>query len=79
MALRNIHEDIITALQNRDPLLTYHLIRFEKPSSLELGTRQVDFSYLTDAPYDVNFDHNNDGSVDVYRAGGVTKIGKIQK
>ena len=79
MALRNIHEDIITALQNRDPLLTYHLIRFEKPSSLELGTRRVDFSYLTDAPYDVNFDHNNDNSVDVYRAGGVTKIGKVQE
>ena len=82
MALRNIHADIITALQNRDPLLTYHLVKFEKPSGNEKATEApIDFVYLTDAPYDVDFDSVDDGvtSVDTYRAGGVVQIGKVQE
>ena len=79
MALRNIHDDIITALQNRVPLLTYHLIKFEKPSSLQKATRRTDFSYLTDAPYDVDYDEDGDNSTNGYKAGGVVKIGKVQE
>ena len=83
MALRNIHDDIITALQNRDPLLTYHLVKFEKPSGNEKANKasRIDYVYLTDAPYDVDFDSLNDGTtnVDTYRAGGVVSIGKVQE
>jgi len=79
MALRNIHDDIITALQNRVPLLTYHLVKFEKPSSLQKATRRTDFTYLTDAPYDVDFDEDGDGSTNGYKAGGIVKIGKVQE
>ena len=49
MALRDIHDDIITALQNREPLLSYHLVKFEKPSNLNKSGRRTDFVYLTDA------------------------------
>ena len=79
MALRNIHDDIITALQNRVPLLTYHLVKFEKPSSLQKSTRRTDFTYLTDAPYDVDFDEDGDNSTNGYKAGGIVKIGKVQE
>ena len=34
MALRNIDNAIKTALVNNDPLLVYHLVKFEKPSQL---------------------------------------------
>ena len=80
MALREIHDDIITALQNREPLLSYHLVKFEKPSNLNESGRRTDFVYLTDAPYDVNFNETGaQNGNNVYRAGGIVKIGKVQE
>ena len=55
MALRNISDSIKTAFANNDPLLHYHLVKFEKPSQLQIEAEKAsDYVYITDAPYVVS-------------------------
>ena len=72
MSLRNLPTAIKTALNNNDPLLVYHLIKFEKPSQLDHeAVSATDYVYLTDAPYPVTYDSQT------YHPGGVIKVGKV--
>ena len=72
MALRNISNNIKTALANNDPLLVYHLVKFEKPSQLaKEAEKATDYVYLTDAPYAVEYETNT------YQPGGLLKVGKV--
>ena len=72
MALRNIPAELKTALNNRDPLTTYHLIKFEKPSNLPFeATNANHYVYLTDAPYAVTYEGNE------YLPGSTIKVGKV--
>ena len=83
MALRNISDNIKTALANNDPLLVYHLVKFEKPSQLaKEAEKRTDYVYLTDAPYTVEYDPINaesssDYDPDIYQPGGLLKVGKV--
>jgi hypothetical protein len=72
MALRNIHNNIKNALANNDSLLHYHLVKFEKPSQLDIeAERATDYVYVTDAPYVVSYDGQD------YIPGGLLKVGKV--
>ena len=72
MALRNIHNNIKIALANNDSLLHYHLVKFEKPSQLDIeAERATDYVYVTDAPYVVSYDGQD------YIPGGLLKVGKV--
>lgn len=72
MALRNIHNNIKNALANNDSLLHYHLVKFEKPSQLDIeAERATDYVYITDAPYVVSYDGQE------YIPGGLLKVGKV--
>ena len=72
MALRNIHNNIKTALSNNDPLQVYHLVKFEKPSQLDHEAREAsDYVYLTDAAYPVDYENQT------YHPGGLLKVGKV--
>ena len=72
MSLRNLPTAIKTALNNNDPLLVYHLVKFEKPSQLDHeSVSATDYVYLTDAPYPVTYDSQT------YHPGGLIKVGKV--
>lgn len=72
MALRNISNDIKVALSDNDPLLVYHLVKFEKPSQLSFeAERSTDYVYLTDAPYVVRYETQD------YHPGGLLKVGRV--
>jgi len=83
MALRNISNNIKTALANNDPLLVYHLVKFEKPSQLaKEAEKATDYVYLTDAPYAVEYDpehdeNHSDYNPQTYTPGGLLKVGKV--
>ena len=75
MALRNISNAIKTALANNDPLLVYHLVKFEKPSQLAMeAEKATDYVYLTDAPYPVQYPTSTGPT---YLPGGLLKVGKV--
>lgn len=64
MATRPINNTLATSLTNNEPHIAVHLIKFEKPSLNPnyIGTsaeEATDYTYITDAPYNINFD---DGS-----------------
>ncbi len=64
MATRPINTTLATSLTNNEPHIAVHLIKFEKPSLNPnyVGTsaeEATDYTYITDAPYNINFD---DGS-----------------
>ena len=72
MALRNISDSIKTAFANNDPLLHYHLVKFEKPSQLQIEAEKAsDYVYITDAPYVVTYDGQE------YIPGSLLKVGKV--
>lgn len=72
MALRNIHDNIKTALSTNAPLQVYHLVKFEKPSQLDHEAREAsDYVYLTDAAYPVEYESQT------YQPGGLLKVGKV--
>jgi hypothetical protein len=74
MALRDLHTDIKSALIENTPLNVFHLVKFEKPSNLEIESAKAeDYVYLTDAFHDVEYLGNT------YTAGGLLKIGKVQE
>lgn len=58
MALRNLDNTLKLALIDNVPLQVYHLVKFEKPSNILYTAENIPttaFSYLTDAPYPVDF------------------------
>ena len=72
MALRNISDSIKTAFANNDSLLHYHLVKFEKPSQLQIEAEKAsDYVYITDAPYVVTYDGQE------YIPGSLLKVGKV--
>ena len=72
MALRNIDNAIKTALANNDSLLVYHLVKFEKPSQLDIEAQKAtDYVYITDAPYVVTYDGQD------YIPGSLLQVGKV--
>ena len=64
MAIRSLSTSLKNSLNNNEPYISAHLIKFEKPTinpnysgvSAKQGT---DYAYITDAPYNIEFD---DGS-----------------
>ena len=82
------------ALNNNDPFLYAHLVKFERPlaqlidlpnGDIRYETDATRYAYITDAAYDINFD---DGSTNLagtsngsqtYRANKLTKVSSIQE
>ena len=82
------------ALNNNDPFLYAHLVKFECPLAqlvefpngvIQYETDATRYAYITDAAYDINFD---DGSTNLlgtsngsqtYRANKLTKVSSIQE
>lgn len=74
MAFRNLPTAIQDALVQNTSLNTFHLIKFEKPSSeASQSTSPTDYSYLTDCFHDIEYDGQ------VYRAGTVVSVGDVQE
>ena len=83
---RALSSSLKTSLQNGDPFLYAHLIKFERAvttTTSKPARNARDYSYITDASYDIAWD---DGSKNVkeqsngsqtYRANRVSKIGTI--
>jgi len=90
MTIRALNNTLKTSLENFDPFVVAHLVKFEKPQKVSQygGTIKgiaTDFTYITDGQYDISF---NDGSTDVdgsslgaqtYRANKVINIGTINE
>lgn len=78
MALRNVDNALKNALVDNVPLQVYHLIKFEKPSNIDyvknnLTVPDTNFTYLTDAPYPVDFDGQTYNPTNFARVGAVTE------
>ena len=78
------------ALENNDPFVYAHLIKFERPRALpttnekfKIDTDAAKYAYITDAAYNISFDDGSsdlDGNANgsqVYVANKVLKIGNI--
>jgi hypothetical protein len=89
MQLRPLDGPLQTSIVNNDPFVYYHLVKFERPQpSLPDGAIEgieSDFTYITDAPYNVPWD---DGSTDSggnplgeqdYIANKLISVGGIQE
>ena len=83
---RRLNTDVKTSLQNEDPFLYAHLIKFERALSTDGGKpsgKARDYVYLTDASVDLTFDDKskdalgNSNGVQTYRANRVSKVGTI--
>lgn len=64
MAIRNLHADLKSHLNQNEPYTAVHLIKFEKPTlsanySGVSAKKSTDYTYITDAPFNIEFD---DGS-----------------
>ena len=88
MALRNIHTTLKTALLQEDPFVYAHLVKFERPITMEGDKPRQDaedFIYITDASRDVSFDDsstNVDGTANgsqVYVANKLRKSGSVSE
>ena len=78
MALRNVDNALKNALVDNVPLQVYHLVKFEKPSNIDyvkknLAVPATNFTYLTDAPYPVEFEGQNYTPTSFARVGAVTE------
>lgn len=78
MALRNVDIALKNALVANVPLQVYHLIKFEKPSNIDyvknnLKVPDTSFTYLTDAPYPVEFDGQT------YNCTNFAKVGTVSE
>ena len=64
MAIRSLSTEVKNLLNNNEPYISAHLIKFEKPTinpnySGVSAQKATDYAYITDAPYNIEFD---DGS-----------------
>ena len=83
-----------TALDENDPFLYAHLVKFERPlvqtkelanGRIRYETDATKYAYITDAAYDISY---NDGSTNlagtangaqVYRANKLSKVGSVSE
>jgi len=89
MAERNISSTLKISLQNNEPFLYYHLVKFEKPkpSAAEGATTEkgTDYVYVTDAPHTVKWDDLSLDSqglangIQTYHANRILNIGTMQE
>lgn len=89
MAERSLHADLKTALINNDPFIFFNLIKFEKPqvslSEGEVAKKATDYVYLTDAPYNIDWDDGsydslgNANGIQTYIAGKISSVGAVQE
>jgi len=89
MSVRNLNNTLKTSLVDYDPFIVAHLIKFEKPKKSIQGataTNSTDFTYLTDAQYDIQY---QDGSTlpnstnlypaQTYRANKILSLGSVNE
>lgn len=83
MLLRPLHPDLEDSLVNNDPYIFYHLIKFERPKpTLQDGsttTSATDYTYITDAPFNVDWNDGSGNGVQTYIANRVMSVGNIQE
>ncbi|REK53198.1 MAG: hypothetical protein DWQ49_12140, partial [Bacteroidetes bacterium] len=88
MALRSINTALKTALLQEDPFVYAHLVKFERPITMDGDKPRQDaedFIYITDASRDVSFDDsstNVDGTANgsqVYVANKLRKSGSVSE
>ena len=80
MALRNISSDLQQAFTDNVSFTYAHLIKFERPAKVSqyLGVGNTDaknYTYITDAPFDVVFNDGTGNGPQVYRANKVLNVG----
>ena len=90
MTIKTLNSNLKTSLENYDPFIVAHLVKFERPttSSIQGGVANISstsYSYFTDAQHDILFD---DGEVDTggtdlgiqkYRANKLQKLGTVNE
>ena len=84
MALRNIPTDLQEVFSDNIPFTYAHLIKFERPSKVSqyLGISSTDaknYTYITDAPYDIVYNDGTGNGPQVYRANKLLKVGSINE
>jgi len=89
MIVRDLHPDLNTSLMNNDPFIYFHLVKFErpKPSSGDGSVENLatDYAYITDAPYNIEYDDADKTSLGVshglqtYNANKLISIGTVQE
>ena len=80
MALRDISPNLQQAFTDNVSFTFAHLIKFERPAKVSqyLGVGNTDaknYTYITDAPYDVVFNDGTGNGPQVYRANKVLSVG----
>ena len=78
MALREINATLKQALIDNVPFTYANLLKFERPTKVAqyLGVASTDsknYTYITDAPYDIIFDDGDGNGPQVYRANKLVK------
>ena len=90
MTVRALNSTLKNSLMNYDPFVVAHLIKFEKPQNVSQygGTLKglaTDYTYITDAQYDIEYDDGTTTSTggaiapQLYRANKVTKLGTVNE
>ena len=90
MTIRTLNSTLKNSLMNYDPFVVAHLIKFEKPQNVSQygGTLKglaTDYTYITDAQYDIEYDDGTTTSTggaiapQLYRANKVTKLGTVNE
>ena len=84
MALREINATLKQALIDNVPFTYAHLLKFERPTKVAqyLGVASTDsknYTYITDAPYDIVFDDGDGNGPKVYRANKLVKAGSVNE
>ena len=84
MALREINATLKQALIDNVPFTYAHLLKFERPTKVAqyLGVASTDsknYTYITDAPYDIVFDDGDGNGPQVYRANKLVKAGSVNE
>ena len=84
MALRNIPTDLQEVFSDNIPFTYAHLIKFERPSTVSqyLGIGDTDptnYTYITDAAYDIIYNDGTGNGPQVYRSNKVLKVGSTNE
>lgn len=89
MIKRNIPVDLELSLLNNEPYEYFHLVKFEKPKKSNfigaISGRATDYAYITDAPYNIDWDDQsidslgNANGVQTYVANKLESVGSVQE
>ena len=84
MALREINATLKQALIDNVPFTYANLLKFERPTKVSqyLGVASTDsknYTYITDAPYDIVFDDGDGNGPQVYRANKLVKASSVNE